>query len=64
MNFNVELPQSLKEMIWNGWILLGVIVTVCIALVIITSYIPETILRIVKGVIAIAILGVIFYIAY
>ena len=63
MNFNVELPQSLKEMIWNGWIFLGVIVAVCIVLTIIRSYIPDGILPIIKGVIALVILGIIFYIA-
>ncbi|MFD3447117.1 hypothetical protein ACFDTO_21180 [Microbacteriaceae bacterium 4G12] len=64
MNFNVELPQSLKEMAWKAWGIFGAVLVVCIALTIITSYIPDSILPIVKGVIALVILAVIFYLAY
>ncbi|PIE94961.1 hypothetical protein [Bacillus fungorum] len=61
---NIELPESLKEVIWDGWILLGVTFVVCTVLVIIRSYIPDDVLPIIKGVVALVILGVIFYIAY
>ncbi|HDX9630387.1 TPA: hypothetical protein ROY30_004111 [Bacillus cereus] len=61
---NIELPESLKEVLWGGWILLGVIFVVCTVLVIIRSYIPDDILPIIKGVVALFILGGIFYIGY
>lgn len=61
---NIELPESLKEVLWDGWILLGFIFVVCTVLVIIRSYIPDDILPIIKGAIALVILGGIFYIAY
>ncbi|MEK4741030.1 MULTISPECIES: hypothetical protein [unclassified Bacillus (in: firmicutes)] len=61
---NVELPESLKEVLWDGWILLGVILVVCTLLVIIRSYIPDDMLPIIKGAIALVILGGIFYIGY
>ncbi|MEH6890498.1 hypothetical protein V7024_12390 [Bacillus sp. JJ864] len=64
MNFNVELPQSLKDMLWYAWGILGVVFVACIVLAIIKSYIPDSILPIIKGVIALVILGIIFYIAY
>ncbi|PEI89504.1 hypothetical protein COL82_05375 [Bacillus toyonensis] len=61
---NIELTESLKEVLWGGWILLGFIFVVCTVLVIIRSYIPDDILPIIKGAIALVILGGIFYIAY
>ncbi|PGT18563.1 hypothetical protein COC96_10855 [Bacillus cereus] len=61
---NIELPESLKELLWDGWILLGFIFVVCTLLVIIRSYIPDDILPIIKGAIALVILGGIFYIGY
>jgi len=61
---NIELPESLKEVLWDGWILLGFIFVVCTLLVIIRSYIPDDILPIIKGAIALVILGGIFYIGY
>ncbi|MBK5504014.1 hypothetical protein ABH963_002276 [Bacillus sp. RC55] len=61
---NVELPESLKEVLWDGWILLGFIFVVCTLLVIIRSYIPDDMLPIIKGAIALVILGGIFYIGY
>lgn len=64
MNFNVELPQSLKDMLWYAGGTLGAVVVVCIALENIRSYIPDSILPIIKGIIALVILGIIFFIAY
>ncbi|EJR75564.1 hypothetical protein IK7_05318 [Bacillus cereus VD156] len=61
---NIELPESLKEVFWDGWILLGVIFIICTLLVIIRSYIPDDILPIIKGAIALVILGGIFYLGY
>ncbi|WP_020062176.1 hypothetical protein [Bacillus sp. 123MFChir2] len=64
MNFNVELPQSLKDMLWYLWGTLGVVFVASIILAIIRSYIPDSIIPIIKGGIALVILGIIFYIAY
>ncbi len=61
---NTELPESLKEVLWDGWILLGVIFIICTLLVIIRSYIPDDILPIIKGAIALVILGGISYLGY
>lgn len=61
---NIELPESLKEVLWDGWILLGVICIICTLLVIIRSYIPDDILPIIKGAIALVILGGIFYLGH
>ncbi|EMY4798051.1 TPA: hypothetical protein ACGPFX_004844 [Bacillus pacificus] len=61
---NIELPESLKEVLWEGWMLLGIIFVVCTVLVIIRSYIPDDMLPIIKGVVALFILGGIFYIGY
>ncbi|KPU55157.1 putative membrane protein [Bacillus wiedmannii] len=61
---NIELLESLKEVLWDGWILLGVIFIICTLLVIIRSYIPDDMLPIIKGAIALVILGGIFYLGY
>lgn len=61
---NIELSESLKEVLWDGWILLGVIFIICTLLVIIRSYIPDDILPIIKGAIALVILGGIFYLGH
>lgn len=61
---NIELPESLKEVLWDGWMLLGIIFVVCTVFVIIRSYIPDDMLPIIKGVVALFILGGIFYIGY
>ncbi|HDX9578389.1 TPA: hypothetical protein ROX88_001920 [Bacillus pseudomycoides] len=64
MNFNVELPQSLKDMLWYLWGTLGVVCVASIILAIVRLYIPDSIIPIIKGGIALVILGIIFYIAY
>ncbi|MEF8684090.1 hypothetical protein ES895_27290 [Bacillus sp. 007/AIA-02/001] len=61
---NIELPESLKEVLWDGWMFLGIIFVVCTVLVIIRSYIPDNMLPIIKGAIALVILGGIFYLGH
>lgn len=61
---NIELPKSLKRSTLGRVDTLGVVFVVCTLLVIIRSYIPDDMLPIIKGAIALVILGGIFYIGY